>query len=285
MGQDFRWIERDDGWHSGVLSGTLIHMRRTERGVEYKSSSDSDLTQLLSSYFRLDDDIEAIYADISRDDWMATLVEKYYGLRLLRQDPWECTVAYICSPQGIHWIESNLEDIAQNLGDPIELEGEVRPAFPSPKKVRTIGPRTFQKLNFRFPGVPKYIVASSARIGNGTLDMAELARLPYTQATWRLMERQSSSRKPANGIGNKVANCIALFALDKLEAFPVDVHIGRALAKWYDDCPMPENSQSLSDGQFRDVVEWAQNRFGKYAGYASQFLFHEQRQGSTSHPS
>ncbi len=278
MGQDFRWIERDDGWHSGVLSGNLIHMRRTERGLEYKSNSDSDLTRLLSSYFRLDDDIDAIYADISRDDWVATLVEKYFGLRLLRQDPWECTVSYICSPQGIHWIESNLEDIAQELGDPIELEGEVRPAFPSPKKVRTFGPRTFQKLNFRFPGVPKYIIASSVRICNRTLDLAELARLPYTQATWRLMERHNASRKPANGIGNKVANCIALFALDKLEAFPVDVHIGRALAKLYDDCPMPEDSQSLSDGQYRNVVGWAQNRFGNNAGYASQFLFHEQRQ-------
>ena len=282
MGQDFRWYERDDGWHSGVLSGNLIHMRRTERGVEYKSDSGSNLDCLLHSYFRLGDSIEAIYADISRDDLVAMLVEKYHGLRLLRQDSWECTVAYICSPQGIPWIERNLEDIAHELGDPIELEGEVRPAFPTPDKVRKFGPRAFEKLNFRFPDVPRYIIAAAERICNGALDLAELTSLPYTEATWRLMGKYSASRKAANGIGNKVANCITLFALDKLDAFPVDVHIGRALTKWYDNCPMPENSQSLSDGQYREIVRWAHCRFGKNAGYASQFLFHEQRQGNNS---
>ena len=87
MGQDFRWYERDDGWHSGVLSGNLIHMRRTERGVEYKSDSGSNLDCLLHSYFRLGDSIEAIYADISRDDLVAMLVEKYHGLRLLSPNP------------------------------------------------------------------------------------------------------------------------------------------------------------------------------------------------------
>ena len=282
MGQDFRWCKRDDGWHSGVLSGNLILMRRTERGVEYKSDSGSNLDCLLHSYFRLGDSIEAIYADISRDDLVAMLVEKYHGLRLLRQDSWECTVAYICSPQGIPWIERNLEDIAHELGDPIELEGEVRPAFPTPDKVRKFGPRAFEKLNFRFPDVPRYIIAAAERICNGALDLAELTSLPYTEATWRLMEKYSASRKAANGIGNKVANCITLFALDKLDAFPVDVHIGRALTKWYDNCPMPENSQSLSDGQYREIVRWAHCRFGKNAGYASQFLFHEQRQGNNS---
>ena len=282
MGQDFRWCKRDDGWHSGVLSGKLIHMRRTDRGLEYKADSDRDLTRLLSSYFRLGDPIEAIYADISCDDWVAMLVEKYHGLRLLKQDPWECTVAYICSPQGILWIERNLEDIAQELGDPIELEGEMRPAFPTSEMVLKFGPRAFEKLTFRFPGVPRYIIAAAERICTGALDLAELACLPYTEATWRLMEKYSASRKASNGIGNKVANCIALFSLDKLEAFPVDVHIGRALTKWYNNCPMPENTQSLSDGQYREIVRWAHSRFGKNAGYASQFLFHEQRQGSNS---
>ena len=257
-------------------------MRRTERGVEYKSDSDCDLTRLLSSYFRLDDDIEAIYADISRDDWMATLVEKYHGLRLLRQDPWECMVAYICSaPNSVKGITTCVEKIAEGIGQPIELCSDERYTFPTPEEVFGAGLERLKGLNLGLDRA-EYIFAAANRVCCGDLDLEKLASQPYTEATWRLMEKYSASRKAANGIGNKVANCITLFALDKLDAFPVDVHIGRALTKWYDNCPMPENSQSLSDGQYREIVRWAHCRFGKNAGYASQFLFHEQRQGNNS---
>ena len=85
--QDFRWRAWRDDWHSGVLSGSLIHIRQINRGVEYRA--DSDLDALLISYFRLDDDIDAIHADIAcRDDKVAALVKKYPCLRILRQpDP------------------------------------------------------------------------------------------------------------------------------------------------------------------------------------------------------
>ena len=280
MGQDFRWYEWDDGWHSGVLSGNLIHMQvePNAAGVQVRLRLRPRLTCYIPT---------SVWTTLSKPNlcrhlprrFGCQLVEKYHGLRLLRQDSWECTVAYICSPQGIPWIERNLEDIAHELGDPIELEGEVRPAFPTPDKVRKFGPRAFEKLNFRFPDVPRYIIAAAERICNGALDLAELTSLPYTEATWRLMEKYSASRKAANGIGNKVANCITLFALDKLDAFPVDVHIGRALTKWYDNCPMPENSQSLSDGQYREIVRWAHCRFGKNAGYAISSCFTSKGRG------
>ena len=82
--QDFRWHEMGDGWYSGVLSGNLVHIRQSGSGVEYRAHS--DLNVLLRAYFRLDDNLDAIYADISsRDDNVARLVTKYPRLRLLRQ--------------------------------------------------------------------------------------------------------------------------------------------------------------------------------------------------------
>ena len=284
MGQDFRWYERDDGWHSGVLSGNLIHMRRTERGVEYKSDSDCDLTRLLSSYFRLDDDIEAIYADISRDDWMATLVEKYHGLRLLRQDPWECMVAYICSaPNSVEGITITIEKIAKGIGQRVELCGDVRYTFPACKEVLCAGLDRLKEPRLGLKRAENIIAAAKrACLCSGDLDLVKLTGRPYTVAIRELKE--------FDGIGNKVANCIALFSLQKTEAFPVDRNIGRILADWYDDCPIPENylsgqTDKLTDKQYATIVEWAQNHFGEYAGYASQFLFHEQRLGSSSNPS
>ena len=115
--QDFRWRAWRDDWHSGVLSGNLIHIRRINRGVEYRA--DSDLDALLISYFRLDDDIDAIHADIAcRDDKVATLVKKYPCLRILRQpDPWECMVSYICSANNnVARISKIVEKIAEALG-------------------------------------------------------------------------------------------------------------------------------------------------------------------------
>ena len=137
MGQAFRWHPLDAAfypdwsqWFSGVLGDHLIHIRQTDDGVEYRSggpngATDADLSNLLSRYFRLDDDIEAIYADLcARDPQMEKLVEAYRGMRLLRQDPWECLVSYICSATAsIKQISRIVESLARAFGDSVTLNG------------------------------------------------------------------------------------------------------------------------------------------------------------------
>jgi N-glycosylase/DNA lyase len=97
-GQAHRWAypkAGDDGWYTGVIQGDLVRIRQTDKAVEFQCapSSEADMAPRLASYFRLDDDIEAIYADINRnDETMAAIVSRYRGLRLLRQEPWECLV-------------------------------------------------------------------------------------------------------------------------------------------------------------------------------------------------
>ena len=97
--QDFRWRPLPDGWHSGVLDGNIVHLRQSGDTLEYRAHTNLDA--LLTRYFRLDEDIDAIYSDLSSGDpYIAYLTRAYPHLRLLRQpDPWECTVAYICSPR------------------------------------------------------------------------------------------------------------------------------------------------------------------------------------------
>ena len=272
-GQDFRWCEWKGDWHSGVLKGNLIHIRQINSVLEYKSHPDQNLDEMLRSYFRLNDPIDKIYDDIScRDAKVKKLVRKYPWLRVLRQpDPWECVVAYICSPQGIPWIEGNLEDIAQELGDPIELEGMVRFTFPSPEKVWRFGPRVFGKLQFRYPGISKYIISAAERICTHALELGELKCLSYAEATRQLMDKHSASHKPANGIGPKVADCIALFALDKMEAFPVDRHVWNAVKCHF---PAFQHRDEPTDSQKKKIVCWAQDRFEDHAGHANQFLFY-----------
>ena len=131
-GQAHRWKRLEDAWYSGVLGPWLVHVRQETGGVQYRATRAGDdadpemLKSLLRSYFRLDDDICAIYADICRDRRVAEMVARYPGLRILRQKPWECTVAFICSAtSNIPRIHRNMEAMADSLGDPLELDGEV----------------------------------------------------------------------------------------------------------------------------------------------------------------
>ena len=259
-GQAHRWRRLGDGWYSGVLGGRLLHLRQNPAGLEYQATGDSSADGLLRAYFRLDDDIETIYAEICRDRRVDAMVARYPGLRILRQGPWECTVAFICSAtSNIPRIHQNMEAMADSLGEPLELDGEVRRTFPSAERLVSAGEGFLRELGlgFRAP----YVVAAAERVCRGELDLDELIRLPYPETKARLMD--------CYGIGAKIADCIAVFSLEKLEAFPVDVWVRRALAEWY--FPMQKKPPD------RAMVEWAQAYFGRYAGYSQQYLFHGRR--------
>lgn len=265
-GQAHRWRKLDDGWYSGVLGTRLIHLKQCSAGLEYRmfprdAPGDQESTDArLWSYFRLDDDIQAIYDDICRDRRVGEMVARYPGLRILRQEPWECTVAFICSAtSNIPRIHQNMEAMADSLGEPLHLCGEVRHTFPSPERLASAGEGFLRELGlgFRAP----YVVAAAQRVCDGELDLDELIRLPYPETKLRLME--------CYGIGAKIADCIAVFSLEKLQAFPVDVWVRRALAEWY--FPMQKKPPD------RAMVEWAQGHFGQYAGYSQQYLFHARR--------
>ena len=264
-GQAHRWRRLGDGWYSGVLGERLVHLRQNNGDVEYRYTGnppgrDADINRLLASYFRLDDGIAAIYDEICRDRRVAAMVQKYDGLRILRQDPWECTVAFICSAtSNIPRIHQNMEAMADSLGEPLELDGEVRHTFPDALRLASAGEGRLRELGlgFRAP----YVIAAADMVRSGALDLEELIRLPYPETKSRLME--------CRGIGAKIADCIAVFSLEKMEAFPVDVWVRRALAEWY--FPMQKKPPD------RAMVDWAQQYFGRYAGYSQQYLFHGRR--------
>ena len=225
--QDFRWRRWNDDWKSGVLDGNLVHIRQVRGGVEYRAASDLDA--LLRSYFRLDDDIVAIHDDLSaRDERIARLVRKYPHLRVLRQpDPWECVVAYICSAtNNVSRISTIVEKIAETLGRQLRLDSEVRHTFPTPDAVLEAGVDPLKQLGLGMDRHTK-IVAAAERIRDGRLDLRRLSQpdVCYAEAKRRLMA--------CYGIGEKVADCISLFALDKMEAFPVDRWVERAMKSYF----------------------------------------------------
>lgn len=279
-GQAFRWRE-DNGWFSGIVRGCFIKIRqRPSDKVEFRSNQPDDAAQgLLHSYFRLDDDIEAIYSHISLDPKIATLVDQYRGLRILRQEPWECLVAYILSARsGIEGqISRNVEKLANEFGDPVTLDGVTLCAFPTPERIVEAGIGELDQLVLGLKRRSHYIYRAAHRVMSGQLDLESLRRMPLQDVEVRLMEGRLHN-KPANGIRLKIANCILLFSLDKLDAFPIDTHIETALLEHYRPDMRPATGhRRLRDYELRKLMEWSRDHFGPYAGYAGQFLFHDQR--------
>ena len=260
-GQSHRW-RREGDWHSGVVRGNFIKVRQIGRRIELRSQPwpEASLVPLLQSYLRLDDDIHAIYADIGRDPRVAEMVARYSGLRVLRLEPWECLVSFICSANSnIPRIHQNMEKLADSFGDPITMDGQVRHAFPTPSQLAEASEQELRRLGlgFRAP----YVAQATRMVQEGRLDFDDLVQAPYPEAKARLME--------CPGIGPKIADCIAVFSLEKLEAFPIDVWVRRALAEWY----FP-GQKTPPD---RVLLEWARGHFGRYGGYAQQYLFHGRR--------
>ena len=261
-GQSHRWI-KEDNWYSSIIDNTYIKLRQDPDGSIYflsnRNCGDSNI-DIIKRYFRLDDDISSVYREISKDQRVSEMVKIYPGLRLLRLDPWECLVAFICSANSnLSRIHQVMENIANSFGDPLQLDNTIRNTFPRPQQLVEAGEIGLRKLGlgFRAP----YVDQATRRILEGNLDLELLIKLPYEEAKANLME--------CNGIGPKIADCVAVFSLEKVEAFPIDVWVRRALGEWY----FP-NQKIPPD---KDLLEWAHGHFGAYAGYAQQYLFHGRR--------
>ncbi len=259
-GQAHRW-QREGQWYIGVIHGNLIKIRQDLFGVEFRSAPNMEETvvPMLYNYFRLEENLENIYRQINKDSRVASVINQYRGMRILRQEPWECMVAFICSANSnIPRIASNMETLAESFGEPITLDETIRYSFPTPFRLAWAGEIVLRNLGlgFRAP----YVARATEAVASGALDLEALRRLPYQEAKVKLME--------VPGIGSKVADCILVFSLDKLEAFPIDVWVRRALREWY------FGGEKVPDSA---LLKWAQEYFGPYAGYAQQYLFHGRR--------
>ena len=145
-GQAFRWRrispDEPDDHYEGVIFGNLVRVRQVGDSVLFKSAPDpeSAMRPILEDYLGLNHDLESIYAEISWDEQVGSAIEEYPGMRILRQDPWECLVAFICSANNnIPRISQNVEDISAAFGTPISGADTERRAFPGPDAIVEAG--------------------------------------------------------------------------------------------------------------------------------------------------
>lgn len=245
-GQAHRWMKKGDVWE-GVLGKEIISLKQTEDGFECSGADDK---AMILDYFRADDDLDEIYADCSKNDpYVASLAERCPGLRLLRQDPWECMATYLLATNAnVKRIGCMVENVCREFGK--DLGG--RYSFPTPEEIIDGESRISNcRLGYR----DERFVELAHRVADGDIDPYELRKMDYQGCVNTLLS--------IKGIGPKVADCIALFSMDHLEAFPIDARIGRMMKERYGQ-----------DGNYRDISDYARRRFGRYAGYAQELLYH-----------
>jgi len=264
-GQTFRWEKRAVWWY-GIVRDRVLRIRQTGNQLEFEGASEPFIT----TYFGLNDDLPRVYREIGKDEHIRTAIEAFRGLRILRQDPWECLVSFICaSYKNIAAIRRMLHELSMKYGGQIRFEGYAFHAFPT---IDTLAGATVEDLRKCDLGYrADYVSRTAKKIRETDYDFESLKKKGYSQAKEELLQ--------FSGVGKKVADCVLLFSLGKLEAFPVDVWIKRAAMGHYSSRFSEEfirrlqDEKGLSDTDYEKLNYFGRQYFGSFAVYAQEYLY------------
>jgi N-glycosylase/DNA lyase len=207
---------------------------------------------LLIQFFRLDEDLDSILKEIDRDPMIHQAIKKYRGMRLIRQDPWECLLSFLCSSaKAVSHIRCIIEHVCRSSGEKVVWRNYFGYRFPEPRSIRNPVQLESARAGFR----TNYLVNASRSVDRNQLLL--LKDLSYKTAREELMR--------LSGVGKKVADCTLLYSLDFLEAFPMDTWIKKGLQKIY---------FRGKNAREKVMEEFVFNHFGPYAGYAQLYLYH-----------
>ncbi|EQC37222.1 hypothetical protein, variant [Saprolegnia diclina VS20] len=270
-GQVFNWRQVQAQW-VGVIQRHVIALREAESAIEYTclhapplQDKEDDVHALVSSYFRTDDNLGELYASwMQPNDQFSPAFASLPGLRLIRQDPLECLFSFICSSNNnIARVTQMLEKLRARFGDELMThDGTPLHAFPTLAQLQAIQEPELRTLGFGYRA--QYIVKSAAILH----DLGGEAYLQTLRANADAAAVQTSLTQFA-GVGRKVADCIALFSLEKLEAIPVDTHVWQIACRDFH----AKAHKSLTPTVYAQVGQLYQDRFTPYAGWAHSVLF------------
>lgn len=252
-GQCFRWKQNDDGSYIGVVKNKVIKAYEDKNEIVLECDDDP----FIKDYFDLNRDYSKIKSELSKkDDIMKEGTKLGYGIRLLKQEPWETIISFIISANNnIPRIKKIINSLCENFGECIEYNGYKYYTFPSPEKIGKLSENDLEVIKSGFRS--KYILDAANCVLTGKVDMNLIYNMKTDDAREYL--------KQIKGIGDKVSDCVLLFAYQKYDVFPKDVWIKKALFELY----------GVSKNDFDGFVT---NYFGSLSGFAQQYLFYYMRE-------
>lgn len=260
-GQCFRWHKQEDDSYTGVAYGKVINVKRENDKVYLNNTNLKDFEDIWSNYF----DLGTNYTDIKNtlkamDEYLDKACDFGWGIRILKQDGWEMLISFIISANNrIPMIQRAIENLSREYGTFIQVyEGKEYYAFPTPEQLSQASQEDIRACQTGFRD--KYIKSTVDRIMEDKEDVSG-----YKELETQMCIKELSKY---NGVGPKVADCIALFGMEKLDTFPVDVWVKRVMQEFYvtDEMSLPK------------IRQYAIDKFSDLSGYAQQYLFYYARE-------
>ena len=270
-GQVFHWEKIDNGFVGTIRDravyveqdGTVLKVRCTATAPR---SPRRPLPSVVAHYFALDHPLAEICASFPNDPAMKAAREFCGGLRIIRQPKWECLATFICSSmKQVRHIRQISRALRERFGEAREIGNHVLHAFPSPQRIAATSEKELRECALGYRA--KNLLATARLVSSGAADLEAWSALSDSELRRVLCELA--------GVGAKIANCVMLFAYERLGAFPIDVWIERVLREEY----FPR-TRRLNATRLR---AFTQEYFGQHGGYAQQYLFHHARTSKTRH--
>lgn len=274
-GQVFRWRQEGDTWYGPYGAGSLA-VRRMPEGVAVRALGLPVTAGEAWRFLGLHRSLVEIYGRLAADRWVTAAIEAYPGLRILRQDPWECLLCYLCSQNSnIPKIEYSTDRLARWWGTVHRWpEGVEVASLPGPLQLAGIPLDELWKTGLGYRC--RYLLATARSVVEEGFDVGALRGSDYPHALEALLTLP--------GVGRKVADCILLFSLDQEQALPVDVWVRRVIHELYPrqlSQHLPDArariEKALTPREYDGIVRFAHHRWGCLSGYAQQYLFHARR--------
>lgn len=260
-GQCFRWLREDDGSYTGVVQGKVINVKKENDLIIFDNTNKEDFENIWFDYF----DLGRNYGEIKKqlkvmDEYLEKATEFGKGIRILQQDGWEMLISFIISANNrIPMIQRAINNLSERYGKFIdEYRGKKYYAFPTPEELSTVSVEDIRACQTGFRD--KYIKSVVDYVNENDEDVLSYRKLDTSECIKELVK--------FNGVGPKVADCIALFGMQKYDTFPVDVWVKRVMEEFY-----VEDNLSLPK-----IRKFALDKFGDLAGFAQQYLFYYARE-------
>ncbi len=260
-GQAFRWEVRGDA-SEGVIGDQWVRLKMTTAGIHAEAAAPQHDWHWLEEFLQIKVNIADVLQTFPDDEPMRCAVASCRGLRLLRQQPWECLASFILSStKQIVQIREIVRLLTERFGRRVIAPSQSGPthAFPSAERIAACSETELRacKMGFRAP----YLLKTAQMIVSDVVNLEDIRSLPLSEARERLLLFP--------GVGRKIADCVLLFGYGFPKAFPVDVWIMRALRELY----FPQKRKVTP----QRILEFSERHFGPYGGYAQQYLFHYMR--------
>jgi len=257
-GQVFLWRNHENTWF-GIDGTDIIQVKQEPFEILTLSKEPKD-------FFRSGDKYKKILKSISGDKIVKNAVKHYPGLRLTRQDPFQCCISFIISANSnIPNIKMRLQKLCRKFGTRVNFDKKEFFLFPKPHTLACASINDLQECGLGYR--TRYVKDTSLFVSTGKIDFDYLKKADYKTA------KESLLKLP--GVGNKVADCIMLFSLEKLEAFPLDTWILKILQKYYSNKFYIE--EKMTKKKYENIHQQVLKYFGIYSGYSQQFLFKMER--------